>query len=129
MVATPTRIGFVIEPYRRAVSETLTVSDRHGNLGRESADPIDTYFASTSVAQQRADERQDLLSRDRRMFSASITDVEAMLPLLDVGDEGDDGGLPTARFIDTERGIDMPAIITEVVIDTEAHAATVKFWG
>ncbi|HUD28943.1 MAG TPA: hypothetical protein VMQ93_08740 [Novosphingobium sp.] len=129
MTATPTRIGFVIEPYRRAVSQTPAVATRHGNLARESADPIDSYFASVAVAQVRADERQALLSPDRRLFSAITPDVEAMLPLLDVDDEENDGALPTVRYIDTERGIDMSAIVAEVVIDTEAHAATIKFWG
>lgn len=35
MTATPTCIGFVIEPYRRAVSETPAVANRHGNLASD----------------------------------------------------------------------------------------------
>lgn len=131
MTATPTRIGFVIEPYRRAVSETPAVATRHGNLARESADPIDSYYSVMADAQIRADQRQDMLSPDRRLFSATSPDVEAMLLLLDIDDKDTSGGggITTARFIDEDRNVDMPVIITEVVIDTAAHSATLKFWG
>lgn len=123
MTATPTRIGFVIEPYRRAVSETPAVAKRHGNLARESTDPLETYFASISDAQVRANERQDILSPDRRRFSFPILDVDIALDLLDAEE------VVTARFIDEERGIDTRMVITDVVIDAEAGSATVKVWG
>lgn len=50
MVATPARIGFVIEPYRRATAETQIVADRYGNLARETDDPHETWFASLADA-------------------------------------------------------------------------------
>lgn len=123
MTATPTRIGFVIEPYRRAVSETPAVALRHGNLARETDDPLETYFASLADAQTRADERQDLLSPDRRRFSMDILDVDAALALLDAEE------VMTVRFIDKERGIDTVMLLTEVVIDAEGHSAAIKVWG
>jgi hypothetical protein len=123
MTATPTRIGFVIEPYRRAVSETPAAAARHGNLARETADPLETYFATLADAQTRADERQDILSPDRRRFSVPVADVEAVLDLLD-GEK-----VLTARYVDTERRIDQPMIITEIVVDTEAQSALIKVWG
>lgn len=123
MTATPTRIGFVIEPYRRSVSETPAAAARHGNLARESADPIETYFATLSDAQIRANERQDLLSPDRRRFSVPVADVEAVLDLLDSEE------VLTARYVDIERGIDQPVIVTEIVVDSEAQSALLKVWG
>lgn len=123
MTATPTRIGFVIEPYRRAVSETPDAATRHGNLARESADPLETYFAALPDAQARADERQALLSPDRRRFSVPVADVEAVLDLLDSEE------VLTARYVDTERDIDQPVIITEIVVDAEAQSALIKVWG
>ncbi|MGF7152598.1 hypothetical protein [Novosphingobium gossypii] len=123
MTATPARIGFVIEPYRRAVTETLAVTARHGNLARETADPLESYFATVLDAQERADQRQDLLSPDRRRFSMAILDVDTALDLLDSEE------IVTARLIDPERGIDGRYIITDVVVDTEANVATAKVWG
>lgn len=123
MVATPARIGFVIEPYRRATSETPAVATRHGNLARETDDPLETYFASLVDAQSRADARQALLSPDRRRFSVPVVDVDFALGLLDADQ------ITTARFIDEERGVDMPVIITEVVIDAEGGSAQLKVWG
>lgn len=123
MTATPARIGFVIEPYRRAMSETPSVAARYGNLARESADPLETNFATVADAQIRADQRQELLSPDRRRFSMALLDVDTALDLLDSEE------IVTARLIDPERGIDGRYIITDIVVDTEAHIATAKVWG
>lgn len=125
MVATTTRIGFVIEPYRRAVSETASAADRHGNLARETDDPLDTWFSTVADAQIRADERQALLSPDRRLFDIEIvgTDVDALLDLLEAET------VPAGRLIDTERDIDRPVIATEFKVDLAAQSATIKVWG
>jgi len=123
MVATPARIGFVLEPYRRAISETPEVAKRHGNLARESDDPLDTWFSSVADAQLRADERQGLLSPDRRRFAATVVDLDEALVMLNASET------PCVRFIDAERGIDAAMIVTDVVIDIEAQTAEIKFWG
>jgi hypothetical protein len=127
MPATPARIGFVTRPYRRAVSETPSVTARHGSLARETADPLETWFSTVADAQMRADERQALFSPDRRIFTVSLSDADELLALLGAGE--DEGEVPTARFIDIERGVDMMALVTEVVIDTESQQASVKVWG
>jgi hypothetical protein len=129
LTATPIRIGFVIESYRRAVSPIhrlpprATETSRARERERERADPLKTYFAALPDAQARADERQALLSPDRRRFSVPVADVEAVLDLLDSEE------VLTARYIDTERGIDQPVIITEIVVDAEAQSALIKVWG
>lgn len=123
MTATPARIGFVTEPFRRAIAETPAAANRHGAMARESADPVDSYFATVADAQLHADDRQALLSPDRRRFSVAIFDVELALELLDAEE------VLTARLIDPERGLDRSMIITEVVIDAEGHSAEIKLWG
>lgn len=124
MVATPARIGFVIRAYRRATSESPDVAARHGTLARESADPLDTWFSSVADAQERADERQALLEKERRLFTVTLTDVgDEVLELLD-GET-----VPTIRFIDGDRDVDMMAIATEIVVDAEAHTAQLTIWG
>lgn len=123
MAATPARIGFVLEAYRRAVSETAAAGERHGNLARETADPLETWFSARVDAQARADERQDLLSEDRRLFSLTVVDAEEMLALLDAE------GPITALFVDEERDINKLMVVTELSIDMERQVATVKVWG
>tara|TARA_R110002167_G_scaffold180026_1_gene380149 strand:- start:446 stop:823 length:378 start_codon:yes stop_codon:yes gene_type:complete len=125
MVATASRIGFVLEPVRRAVSETADTAAHHGNLARETADPLDTWFSTVADAQIRADERQSLLSSDRRLFDVELSgeDIEELFDLMDAGE------VPGGTFIDTERGLDIPVIATEFVIDIDAQGASIKVWG
>ena len=41
----------------------------------------------------------------------------------------DAGEVPGGTFIDTERGLDIPVIATEFVIDIDAQGASIKVWG
>lgn len=52
-----------------------------------------------------------------------MVDVELAISLLD------SDTVPSARFIDVERGIDMPVMMTDVVIDAEGHSAELKVRG
>jgi len=123
MPATPARIGFVLEPYRRAVSETAETKTRHGNLARESADPIDSYFASLADAQLRADERQALFSPERRRFDVTVSEVDALDALL-ASDT-----IMSATLVDEERGLSKAMLITTLTLDLEAQSAQVSLWG
>lgn len=125
MPATAARIGFITEPFRRAVATTTAAETRHGNFARETDDPIETWFADVDDAQTRADARQALLSVDRRMFEVTISgrDVSGLLSLLA------STSIPTGRYIDEERGVDMPVMATEFIVDIEAQSATFKVWG
>lgn len=123
MVATSTRIGFVIENYRLVTAKDNAVYGNYGNLARESDDPVDCYFASINDAQERCDERQALLGQDRQLYTIISTDAEALLDLLG------SSSVPRARFIDTEREVDINAIITEFSVDLDTQTATLKVWG
>lgn len=125
MTATSARIGFVLEPYRRAVAETAGTAARHGNLARETSDPIESWFAAVADAQTRADARQALLSVDRRMFEVKISgrDAETVLGLLSYTT------VPLARYVDEERDLDMPVIIASATVDIESQSASLKVWG
>lgn len=123
MVATAARIGFVTRPYRRAVSKTPSVETKYGSLARETDDPLDTYFSTVADAQFRADERQALLSPDRRLFTVTSSEPELLLDYLEAEE------VPTMRYVDTERGIDRLFMVTQIVIDAMANTAELKIWG
>ncbi|MBB4859612.1 hypothetical protein HNO88_002941 [Novosphingobium chloroacetimidivorans] len=123
MPATPARIGFILEPYRRAVSETASTKARHGNLARQSADPIDSWFASLADAQLRADQRQALFSPERRRFDIVTSEVEGLDALL-----ASEQAL-TATLVDEERGLNKPMLITALTLDLDAQRAQFSLWG
>lgn len=125
MPATASRIGFVLRAYRSAVSETPATAARHGNLARESADPIEAYFSSKADALTRATERQDMLSADRRMFDVKVAgaDLETLADMLAATE------IPQGVFIDDERGIEMDVIATEVFVDLATQSGSIKVWG
>lgn len=125
MPATASRIGFVLRAYRSAVSETAGTAARHGNLARESADPIEAYFSSKADALTRAAERQTLLSADRRMFEVKVAgaDLDMIVDMLAATD------IPQGVFIDEERGIEMDVCATEVVVDLDTQSGSLKVWG
>lgn len=123
MVATSARIGFVTRQFRRAVSKTASVETKYGSMGRETADPLDTYFSTVADAQFRADERQALLSPDRRLFTVTTSEPEVVLDMLNASE------VPTVRYVDTERGIDRSFIVTEIIVDAMANDAQLKIWG
>jgi hypothetical protein len=123
MAATPARIGFVLEPYRRAVSESPAAKLRHGNLARESADPIETWFASLADAELRADERQDLFAPERRRFDVTVSEIDGLDELLAAGEA------ITVNLVDDERGLAKRMLVTSLTIDIETQRAALTIWG
>lgn len=123
MPATPARIGFVQQEFRRAVAETPDVKTRYGSLARESEDPVETFFDSELDAQAVADERQALLSPERRRFRADLTGAAEVLDL-DYSQ-----AVPVARYVDAERDCDRPVLVSEIVIDLGKQSASLTLWG
>jgi hypothetical protein len=123
MVATAVRIGFIREEFRRAVSESAEPFSRYGALARESEDPVETFFDSEADAQVMADERQDLLSRERRRFSVTVTDIAEVLKL------DYTGTIPVARYVDAERDADLTVLISDITVDFGKNSATLTIWG
>ena len=123
MPATPARIGFIQQQFRRAVSETPAIKTRYGALARESEDPVATYFDSEADAQVIADARQALLGTERRRFKVVTKDVGEVLALSFTGD------IPVARYVDPDRDVDRGMLISEIVVDLGKNSATLTLWG
>lgn len=123
MPATSARIGFIQHEFRRVVSETADAKTRHGSLARQSDDPIETFFDNTADAQIVCDARQDLLSKERRLFRATTKDIAEVMAL------DYSGAIPLAQYVDTERAVDARMLLSEVVVDFARQTATLTIWG
>ena len=124
MPATPARIGFITNQFRRAIAETPSVKLRYGDLARYSEDPIETFFDSQADAQILADARQALLSPERRRFTCTATGVGEALDL-----DLTAGAIPLVQYVDSEREADMPALIAEIGYDFSRQTSTFTIWG
>ncbi len=123
MPASPSRIGFILNEYRRSVAEDDSVKSLYGSLARESDDPVGTYFNNQADADVIAAERLALLSEHRRRFRVTIADAETMIDV-DMATEA-----PVVRAVDPRRSADMPAILSEVSIDLGRNTTTAILWG
>lgn len=123
MPATPSRIGFIQHEFRRVVATTPAVETRYGALARQSEDPVETFLDSTADAQLIADERQGLLGTERRRFTLRLNSVSEVLGLSYVG------AIPLGRYIDTERSIDRPVMVSEITVDLGRGTSEITVWG
>lgn len=102
MAATPSRIGFMMQPVRRAAADTPSVFARHGALARKDDDPVETFFENVADAELVARERQALLSPERRRWSVKVKELDEVLATgIDTPSV-----LPKARYIDEHRRVD-----------------------
>ena len=62
MPATPARIGFILQEFRKVTVESPGVVTKYGDAARTSDDPVETFFNTTADALAMAQERQDLLA-------------------------------------------------------------------
>lgn len=123
MPATPARIGFIQSEFRRVVATTGSANTRHGNLARESDDPVETYFDNIADAQVVANERQALLSPERRRFRAVVAGLDEVVALDYIG------AVPIASYVDTERNFNGKALVSEIILDFDKQQAAVMLWG
>lgn len=123
MPATSSRIGFILNRFRRSVVTDEDVKARYGSLARQTDDPIPTYFSDQDDADVIAAERQALQSADRRRFRMAAVGVEDLIDL-DLS-----MAAPLARVVDPDRGADMPALLCELTIDLGRNTSTVILWG
>lgn len=127
MPATPARIGFITQPYRKAISgPDSTVEAAYGDLARETDvnAPIETFFDSMADVQAMSDERLDLLSQERGRFQSSLPDGLKFVLGLDYSQV-----TPTGDVIDPERNTDRPALVTDIGLDLRRGAASLNQWG
>lgn len=123
MPATPSRIGFIQQEWRRATAETALPKTIFGNLARESDDPIETFFDSVTDAQTVANARQDLLSGLRRRFAVSFAGVDTMLSV------SQGSAIVLADYVDTRRDVSRKVAIAEVTIDLGRDSSAATIWG
>lgn len=125
MSATPARIGFVLLAYRRAIAITQPVKDRYGALARQTDDPVPTFFDNVADAQTMANQRQALLSSDRRRFRVTVNSITEPLALDYLT------AMPVAALTDTQRGISTarPMLVSEITFDFGRQSAAMTLWG
>lgn len=123
MTATPARIGFILEPFRRAVAETPSAKSRYGSRARQTDDPVETFFDEVEDAQVMAEARQALLSPERRRFKVTAKDIDQTVPLLDAAEA------VTARYVDPMRNADRLVLVSEITFDFAKQNAIFTVWG
>jgi len=123
MPATASRIGFVLQPFRRAVSEDTAVKALYGNLARQSDDPIETFFDDPDDAQVMADARQALLGAHRRRFRLVARDVDELLEISLAP------AVPVARLVDSEKEVNRTVLLCDLTIDLGRDTASMTLWG
>jgi hypothetical protein len=127
MVATPARIAFITQPYRKALTAVdPTVEAAYGELARatNADEPEETLFDSIADTQAIANERLALLSPERGRYQATLPDGLSFALTLDYSTAS-----PTGTVIDPERGTDKPAIVTDITFDLRRGAAALSLWG
>lgn len=123
MPATPARIGFILQEFRKVTVETASVATKYGDIARISDDPVETFFDSTSDALVMAQERQDLLDADRRQFRATAVGLDEALAL------DYSAVTPTVRVVDSELAADQDAIVVELSVDFGRDRQALTAWG
>lgn len=123
MPATPSRIGFIQQEFRRAVAETSAIKTRYGNAARKTEDPLPTYFDNADDAQVMATARQALLGVERRRFRPTLATAAEALELNYIG------SVPKVHYVDAERSANLSALVAEIVIDLGRDNATLMLWG
>jgi hypothetical protein len=63
------------------------------------------------------------LGVERRRFRPTILDASNALGLTYTG------AVPEMRYVDAERGADLPALVAEIVIDLGRDTSTFMLWG
>lgn len=127
MPATPERIGFITQPYRKTPTAVdATVEAAYGDLARETDidDPIETFFDSTDDAQAMADERLALLKEERARYQVALPNALSFGLALDYSQQ-----TPTGTVIDTERDTNRPALVTDIGFDFRRGGVTMGLWG
>lgn len=125
MPATPTRIGFVLEQWRRVRAETPAVQTNYGSLARESEDPLETFFDDPDDAEVMATARQALLGANRRRFDVAAVGLDAALGVSYVA-----GTIPLADMVDAEKAADIShCLIGEIGYSFARQRSLFQVWG
>jgi hypothetical protein len=122
--ASPARVGRIIREFRVVTAGPDTgVVTRYGNLARDTAEPLETFFDSEADAQAMADERLALLSVTRSLVTVQIQGIDT------AADLDPSLTLPTVTIIDDEQGRNSAALVFGVSIDMKTERSTLETWG
>jgi len=127
MPATPARIAFVTQQYRKAIAgPDAGVESAYGDLARDTSpdDPIETFFDSLGDAQAMANERLALMKEDRGRFQCALAKSLTFGFGLDYSQ-----ACPSGTVIEPERGIGRPAIVAEIRLGLADERVSLLMWG
>jgi hypothetical protein len=124
VAATPARIAFITQEFRRARIEDTVVRGDYGKLARESDDPVETFFDDVADAETMAQRRMDLLGEARRRFSVSAVGLDEALAL-----DFLTGKVPVATFADTEKEASGAHAVAEIGFDFAKQQSQFTLWG
>lgn len=123
MAATPARIGFILQQFRRETVEDASNKAFYGTMARKSDDPVETFFSNTADAALAADARMDIVGRKARRFALDVKDPSELLELEYTGT------LPVIDYVDDERSCRRTMIVTDITVDLAKNSATLGIWG
>lgn len=124
MPATPARIGFIKEQFRRVIAGPETdVETRYGSKARDTKEPIETFFVNEADAQACADERLTLLSAERRFVTFDISGTQTGRSLTFNTET------PAVNRVVDELLLNDTAAIVSVTVDFEADKTSLSTWG
>lgn len=124
MPATPSRIGFITNEWRRAIAgPNADIEAQFGEAARDTPEPIETFFVNTADAQAMANERLALLGAKRRFVEVDVADDSVPFDL-DFTDT-----LATAQVVDDELAIDRAMLVVSINVDLSTERVTLDAWG
>lgn len=124
MPASPSRIGFITQAFRTATAgPNSAVATLYGNAARDTPEPLETFFDSTTDAETMAEERLTLLEVRRDLVTVSLesTDDAVALPI--------STALPTVTVIDDEQERNSAALVVGINLDFGTERSTLQTWG
>lgn len=126
MPATDARAQFVRQEFRNAKptgGANASIVAAYGNSARRTDEPIESFFETEADAVAMCDERMALLAEHNRLHKHVVTGTDTGLGLNYIG------ATPTATVIDDEGAVNGAALVSEIVVDFEAHTTQIETWG
>lgn len=129
MPATPARIAFVTQQFRKVIAgPDATVEAAFGDLAREteSDKPVETFFDDTDDAQAMADERLTIMKADRARFEIELAGTAGLtfVRTLDYSQ-----ATPCGTVIDTGRTVNRSACVAQIQMDLRGGRGGLLMWG
>lgn len=129
MPATPERIAFITQTFRKAISgPDSAIAAAFGDLARETEadEPVETFFDSVADAQAMANARLTLMKADRGRFDVDLAGAPgiAFARSLDYSQV-----TPCGTVIDPDRDINRAAAVAQIRLDLRTGRAGLLMWG